>query len=419
MPGNSDSDDVARQIADYIGWIRKLRENRHVEHLPPPGAGALASLGHELSLLAEALDRRERELGNLIAAIQTIEQGLTLDEVLGRIFDGFRHIIPYDRIGCALLSEDGRHVSAIWARSNLGPMQIEPGYTRPLGGSTLEAILATGEPRVINDLAAYLAARNSDATRRIFAEGGRSSLTCPLIVERRRVGFLFFTSGQPGTYTDQHQALFTAIAGQVSTVIEKGHLYHELLQRNRQLADENQGLEARATRDPLTGVLNRGAILSALNAALGITGLHGAPGVIMADVDHFKLVNDTHGHQAGDAVLVEFARRIGAVIRRADRLGRYGSEEFLVVIADTNSEELGRAAERLRQAVADSPIEIGGNALAVTASFGAAMVDPTRRDAAAVIAAADAALYRAKRSGRNRCAIASSGAGAGAHSPGD
>ena len=104
------------------------------------------------------------------------------------------------------------------------------------------------------------------------------------------------------------------------------------------------------------------------NAAVGRT-----LGVIMADIDHFKEINDSYGHGAGDAALREFTRRLSAILRQSDYLGRYGSEEFLLLVGDTNREQVMHAAERFRLAIAETPFDIGAASRPITASFGIAL----------------------------------------------
>lgn len=168
-----------------------------------------------------------------------------------------------------------------------------------------------------------------------------------------------------------------------------------------------EALVDKATRDALTGLLNRGAIIDRLGSQLELSNRYGKPlSIILADIDFFKIINDSHGHLAGDEVLRAVSRRLRAQTFSGDSLGRYGGEEFLFVLYPCGAEAVVKAAERFRHAIAESPIAIDGDApknLQVTISLGTSSTsgqEDVRIEA--LLKQADDALYRSKASGRNR-----------------
>ena len=163
-------------------------------------------------------------------------------------------------------------------------------------------------------------------------------------------------------------------------------------------------LRLQATHDDLTGVLNRGTILEILQREAALVARKRVPvSIILADLDEFKLVNDTHGHAVGDAVLREASKRLGGRIRPYDSLGRYGGEEFLIVLPGCGAESALQVAERVRSCVADGPVSTRVGDVHLTVSLGvAAMERGVILNVDGLMHAADEALYRAKRSGRNR-----------------
>lgn len=183
-----------------------------------------------------------------------------------------------------------------------------------------------------------------------------------------------------------------------------------ILDLQRQLLSAYEEMRHRATHDALTAVYNRGAILESLNREwLHVQREGGSLGVIMADLDHFKRINDTYGHSAGDTVLREAARRMRSVVRAYDAVGRYGGEEFLIVIPGCRRDVLWGLAERLRESMASAAISIGEQAIPVTMSVGVSITDgQSDADVHALLQKADIALYEAKRGGRNRVVFSDS-----------
>jgi diguanylate cyclase (GGDEF)-like protein len=163
-----------------------------------------------------------------------------------------------------------------------------------------------------------------------------------------------------------------------------------------------------STRDPLTGAENRRSLDSRLLAEIAFAERHKRPlSVLLLDIDHFKHVNDRHGHPAGDEVLRQVAALIRGQLRTEDSFARYGGEEFAVVLRDTETKEAALVAERIRARIAREPIDVDGTALTVTISSGcsslSSCVGATTEE---LIGVADRRLYRAKRSGRNRVVAA-------------
>ncbi|HYW42334.1 MAG TPA: diguanylate cyclase [Bryobacteraceae bacterium] len=177
-----------------------------------------------------------------------------------------------------------------------------------------------------------------------------------------------------------------------------------ILDLQEQLLQAREALREQATHDSLTGLLNRASILGALETELARAERENHPlSLLMADLDRFKQVNDTLGHLAGDAVLREAARRMKAAVRRYDSVGRYGGEEFLVVLPGCDGRAAVAQASRIREAVSAAPFQAGDHAILVTCSIGMACREQAGAEHTdALVREADVALYQAKDRGRNR-----------------
>jgi diguanylate cyclase (GGDEF)-like protein len=177
-----------------------------------------------------------------------------------------------------------------------------------------------------------------------------------------------------------------------------------ILDLQAELLRAREALHVQATHDSLTGLFNRRAVMDMLQNEIHRTQRErGHIGIILCDLDHFKKVNDTYGHATGDAVLQEAAHRMSKGIRAYDAIGRYGGEEFLLVLPGCDETSTAHQAERLSALLSHQPITAGNLDVMVTGSFGCTSWTPeTNSTLEVLIAVADDALYQEKRQGRNR-----------------
>lgn len=236
-----------KRLEEYRQALIDLRNGKTPRPINCEPDDELSALGREII----RFQKEWQELSLLIGLTAQINAGLNLEEVLDRIFDSFHAIIPYDRIGVALLTDDGKNVRSCCTRSRLPVIKLKEGYSARLKNSSLEQIIRTGQPRIINDLEEYLAQKpRSNSTRLILSEGMLSSLTCPLIIQTKPVGFIFFSSCNKNTYRDAHIELFQKIADQVSVIIEKSRLYQNLAALNEEKT-KFLGIAAHDLRSPI------------------------------------------------------------------------------------------------------------------------------------------------------------------------
>ena len=179
-----------------------------------------------------------------------------------------------------------------------------------------------------------------------------------------------------------------------------------MLEMQSNLMEARDALAHQATHDFLTGVFNRRAVLERLGQEISrAKRVNGSLSVGMFDIDHFKNINDAHGHQAGDEALIAFTRRIQSGLREYDCVGRYGGEEFLVIAPGTIGKDDESLYERLRANIAEAEITTNAGAISLTVSVGVAP-GTGLSSVDALLATADAALYQAKAGGRNRVVYA-------------
>ena len=317
-------------------------------------------------LATRAAQHRAEELERLVA----------FGQALGRSLD-------FESIQVAI----GQHLSALAGTHNLWVLVREGTEWQALAGDTrgAEEVLQWG------DLAEQLLA--SGATEKTPTPLSASRATgIPLVVGGTTLGVLGLRL-EHGELPADKRRIIEAAAALLAVSVKNAQLFREVKENS--------------VRDALTGCFTRGHALDVIDAELRRARRSQMPvSMIMFDLDHFKDVNDRHGHLCGDAVLSAVGKRMKEVLRGSDLKCRYGGEEFLVLLPETPLHGARRVAETLRKEIADRPVPWAGDALTITASFGLAQALPGEVNVQAVIARADQALYRAKDDGRNCVRIA-------------
>ena len=223
-----------------------------------------------------------------------------------------------------------------------------------------------------------------------FGARGHHSVSYTLSHEGEHMGELIFRRNQ--RFNDKEQGELESLLSCLLYPMRNALLYRAATQS--------------ALRDPLTGAGNRVAMEQTLQREIDMSRRHVQPlSVLMLDIDHFKRVNDDHGHGAGDEVLRAIAASIKAQLRNVDMVFRYGGEEFLILLSNTGREAAAMVGERLRQATQSEEYFADGQLIEITVSLGCSTLLPGE-SADSLLRRADSALYVAKREGRNRLAMA-------------
>ena len=376
----------------------------------PIGDDDIGNLGKSLKELSAYLQKQSERSQSLYKIMVECNLNLQLIDVLNHIYESFQEHLPYDRISLALLESDRNKLKLHWSRASYDKPELISGLSIPMTDRSLHTLIDLNEMLIIDDLNTHLQMHaESRLAQAIFKEGIRSCLICPLIADGKPVGFLFFSCRKKNAYKNLHKDLSLQIASQLAVIIEKTQLYKGI-KLNKQLIAQKKSLEQRVTHDALTGLLNRPAIFDILHKQI-LRAKRGGFGiaVIMIDIDHFKNINDTCGHPAGDTVLCEIANRLTQSARSHEYIGRYGGEEFLAIISPFSQEGAVKAAERFRKAIANEEINTNQTLIPVTISLGVAIATGEESlDEHLLLQRADDALYQAKHKGRNRVEVARS-----------
>jgi diguanylate cyclase (GGDEF)-like protein len=312
-----------------------------------------------------------------------------------------------------------RDKGEMWAKIAQGVETTEIRF--PVGTGIAGTVGKTGETINIPD--AYQDRRFNPEFDKLTGFRTRSILCVPLRnMQGDIIGAVQVLNRREGVFTGDDEALLMALASQAAIALENADLYKKLRDLNAKLEEKvaertadlvaanerlsilNLELEQISITDGLTSVFNRRFFMERIRQEVKRVNRYGSSvSVLMIDIDHFKKINDTYGHQAGDAVLANLAATIKRRLRETDVLARYGGEEFVLIATPMELPGALILAERIRALVESTPLEHNGRRISVTVSIGISTWTPSlKEDFEELVRLADGALYRAKEEGRNR-----------------
>lgn len=365
-------------------------------------------LGRLMALAFEADETYGQQLLSavvILAAVLTVHQmrkrhearadartsAETAEQAVARATD-MEHLVKFGQaLGEALTLDSIAEVAAKHLPALSGG---RPAWALIRSGATWRRLAVVGD-RPID--VCETAARNALGDTRAGVVGPPTDICFPMVAAGEAVGVMGV--GSEPALSEAEKTVVRGAAPLLAVSVKNAQRFHSLLEST--------------VHDGLTGCANRAHAMAVIDGELSRSRRSKLPlSLIMFDLDRFKAINDQFGHLCGDAVLSAVGKRMSGVLRRSDLKCRYGGEEFLVLLLDTDLAGAERVAELLRSELADRPVPWNEHSVRVTASFGVAFVTPGELDITAIIARADAALYRAKENGRN-CILTDSGLGPG------
>ncbi|MDQ3812069.1 MAG: sensor domain-containing diguanylate cyclase [Chloroflexota bacterium] len=351
-----------------------------------PEEAQLETYAADLSRTYSELRRHLNHMTVLHEVNTRIVSALDPEEVLAGMLDSLSQLLRYEIAAVYLLDLD----VAVAAE---GPHTIVPAETPPRmrAGRSFEAgpLAPTEDSAAADDSTVAEAMRSQHTIGRAVADGGLE-LAVPLCAGGRALGALELRLAE--ALPEEDVKIIELMAAAAAVALQNAHLYQET--------------QRLATTDPLTGLSNYRHFHELLNLEVQRARRMEYPlGLLIMDLDHFKQINDRHGHPLGDTALRHVADLLRARLRRTDMVGRLGGEEFGAILPGATVGEVGLVAEKLRRAVAEMPAVRGGmtsRRTSVTLSVGAAALTPDVVEAKLLVSCADQALYQAKRNGRNQ-----------------
>jgi diguanylate cyclase (GGDEF)-like protein len=344
----------------------------------------LSELAADLEAQRAAERQRADQLRTLREAGHALASDLRLEVVLQTLIEAARRMVDARYAALAVLDEAGR--LAHFYTAGIGEAERRQIGGPPQGRGLLGASLRGGAPIRLADLRHDPRSVGFPPHHPVMT----TFLGVPIVARGVVMGSLYLTDKAGGqSFSQEDEDLVMGLGADAAIAIENARLFDAVQQL--------------AVTDSLTGLFNRRHFFDQAEREFQRARRYRRPlCAIMLDIDHFKRVNDTYGHAAGDQVLRAVAMRCRKSLREVDILGRYGGEEFVALVPENDLPGTREAAERLRQHVAETPIDTSCGPVAVTISLGVAVCAENCPELAALIAQADQALYAAKNAGRNQ-----------------
>ncbi len=354
----------------------------------------------ELRQKTDEIEQKARDLEDAyrnIKAISEIGQRITntldFDLVLSTIHDSVRALMDADLFAIGLYDEtmgivDYRLVVVDSRPRPLFQVSVEDGR------SIASGVIRTGREMMLDNGDLLFTENASILGERDDCKPPKSSLCCPLTLADRITGIILVQSCHSNAFNERHMETIKALASFIAIALNNSRQSEELKAKAREL-------ELASRTDPLTGLYNRRHLMEKIEEERVRYKRNGRPfSVIICDIDYFKKVNDVYGHDCGDAVLKSLSTLLSRHIRKQDCLGRWGGEEFLMLLPETTAEGATVLAEKLRKRIEDYEFTYAGIRIPLTMTFGVAQYNDDYGVDACIVGA-DSALYKGKSNGRN------------------
>lgn len=347
-------------------------------------AASLIALALEKFQAMEEAKRKAATSETLRKAGIAVAEKLDFRQAVNHLLEELHQVVPYDSASVQLLVENELEIVGGNGWENVADV-IGMRFSIP-GDNPNSVVIETGKPYRLANAEKIYKKFNEPPHNHI-----RSWLGVPLIVHSRITGLLAIDSAEPDDFSDHDIEIALEFANQVAVILENARILQET--------------QTQAVTDALTGVYNRRGLYQFGELELQRTRRINRPfSAMMFDIDHFKKVNDQYGHAAGDQILRQLAQRCLKNSRATDFVGRYGGEEFVILLVETSLEAASMIAERLRTGIMKTPFNTDFGEISITASLGVSEAGNTDT-LETLIGRADAALYNAKKSGRNRVVV--------------